>query len=429
MSEERRLIDDCFLHDKDRLRHDEALAILNSSLSAIVGTETVPLKEASRRILAQDVIAPRPIPLTDNAAVDGFAFRHDDVSANSTVLSVSSRHTAGRAPGEPLMPGTAARIFTGAAMPEGADTVGMQEDCFLIDRADGQFVEIPVGLKPGANRRLAGEDVSAGDTIAKRHQTLRPQDVAAVASTGQAEITVFQRLKVGIVSSGDEIKRPGEEIHPGEVYDANHFLLRSLLTALDVTLEDFGVLPDRLEDVENKLREMAERCDVILTSGGASRGDEDHMLTALDRLGKRHLWQLAVKPGRPMMFGQIRQQQRDAVLFGLPGNPVAVMVCYLMYVHPSLVRLGGGVFPEPQRYPVPSGFEIVKKKPDRREFVRSWLEQDGSNFKAVKFPQDGSGLISSLRAASGLIEIPEEVTSLKIGEPVRYIPFSEFGIV
>ena len=421
----KRLLDDCFLHDKDRLKHHEALAILKDRLSAIAEVETVRLEDALERILAQDVTAPRDVPLADNSAVDGYAFRHSDFDEAGGFFRLNQRVAAGHASDTVLGPWAAARIFTGAVMPPGADTVAMQEDCETHSQDGENFVIIPQGLKSGANCRKAGEDVSAGTSILKAGQRLRPQDIAAIASTGKAEVSVYRKLRVALVSTGDELRRPGDLITVGDVYDSNHFLLRGLSAIAPVETEDLGILKDDRALVERTLRDAADRYDVILTTGGASRGEEDHMLAALDRLGQQHLWQLAIKPGRPMMFGTIGA----SVFLGLPGNPVAAMVCFLLYARPVLSVLAGGRFLEPLSFQVPAGFDIPKKKPDRREFYRGYLETDGDGVQvARKFMRDGSGLITGLREADGLIEIPEDVTRIEAGDRVTYLPFSGFGI-
>ena len=423
MADQAHLINDCFLHDKDRMRHDEVIDLLCSRLSAIAAEETIPLDHAFGRHLATSVAAPRHVPLHDNSAVDGYAFAHSDYAA-STQMRLGPRIAAGDLGQVTLKPGHAARIFTGAVMPVNADTVAMQEDCQLSD--DGRAVDLPPGLKPGANRRRAGEDVQAGDTVVEARRMLRPQDIAALASLGKAEVSVYRKLRVGLVSSGNELLRPGSNstIDVGQVFDSNHHMLDALCRLQPVVVSDLGVLKDERVGVESLLAEAAVECDVILTTGGASRGDEDHMVSALDKLGQRHLWQIAIKPGRPMTFGQIG----NCVYLGLPGNPVAAFVCFLLYAIPVLRILGGGNYRPPLRIPVSAGFEIARKKTDRREFLRGWLEQTETGPLACKFPHDGSGLISGLRRADGLIELPEDVSAVSRGDRVSYIPFSEFGI-
>jgi molybdopterin molybdotransferase len=426
MSENKKLLDDCFAHDKKRMRHDEALRILKQRVGPVASTETVTLSEAAGRILAATASAPHPIPAHTNAAVDGFSFAAAAYDANAgTELPVDGRAAAGHQLAYEPTPGTAARIFTGAVMPQGHDTIVMQEDVRFgtIDGRD--VVGIPAGLKAGANVRKAGEDVKAGEILLEAGTVLRPQDLAALASIGAGDVQCFARLRVGIVSTGDEVVRPGAPLAEGQVYDANAPMLFALIASAGATPVDLGVLPDNLDEVKTRLAQAARQVDVIISSGGASRGEEDHVVTALDALGKRHLWQLAIKPGRPMSFGQIG----DCVMLGLPGNPVAVFVCFLLYVWPLLRRMGGAQWPEPTRFRLPALFAFPGRKVGRREFWRGMLRETPRGLAVDKFARDGSGLISGLRAADGLIDIPEDVEDIRPGDSVAFIPFAEFGIV
>ncbi|MEO0496686.1 MAG: gephyrin-like molybdotransferase Glp [Pseudomonadota bacterium] len=420
-----RLEDDCFVHDRDRLTYEQAIAILRSRLKPLADIETILLENASGRILQDTAKAPRPIPAFDNSAVDGYAIAFRDLSdgANAqTQLSVSSRIPAGAQAVMPkLATGTAARIFTGGVLPEGADTVVMQEDCRTTETED--VVLIPAGLKKGSNIRRAGEDLQVGAPLTGLHERLRPADIARLASAGVHQVQVFGELRVAVISNGNELRQPGEALPPGAVFDANSKLLTSLAKHLPVETVFLGIMPDDYEQVKELIAEAARDFDVIITSGGASKGDADHLQAVLNDLGKSHMWQLAIKPGRPMMMGQIGQTP----IFALPGNPVAVFICWCLFVHPSLLRLGGANWPTPQRITVPSGFEISKKKPDRREFYRGWLETHDGITQGVKFDRDGSGLIAGLQAATGLLEIPEEATSVAVGELINYWPLSQFG--
>src|SRR5262245_4478298 len=423
---EHKLQDDCFAHDRRRLRHDEALAILKARVRPVVGVEQLLLAHAAGRILAAAARAPHAVPAHNNAAVDGYAFAATDYDAAAgTSLTLEGRAAAGHGLAVRPTRATAARIFTGAMMPEGHDTVVMQEDV-RINESDGRTtLAIPAGLKRGANVRQAGEDVEEGETVLAPGAVLRPQDLSALASLGFSEVACFRRLRVGVVSSGDEVVRAGVPLKPGQVRDANAPMLTALIANAGATPVGLGVRPDELSAITQALREAARRFDVIVTTGGASRGEEDHMVAALDALGKRHLWQLAIKPGRPMSFGQIG----DAVVLGLPGNPVAVFVCFLLYGWPLLRRLGGAEWPEPRRYQLPALFAVPARKLGRREFWRGILRTGPQGLAVDKFARDGSGLISGLRAADGLIDIPEEVEEVKPGDRVAFIPFAEFGIV
>jgi molybdopterin molybdotransferase len=418
-----KLIDDCFVLDKDRLPHDEALRILKSRVRPVTAIEAIPLDVAAGRFLAQAIVSPRPIPAHDNAAVDGYAFAfsayHPEKGARLKVFGdASAGHPFKGAP----PPQCAVRIFTGAVMPEGLDTVAMQEDVRL-EETDEPLAYIPPGLKPGANRRLAGEDTKADALLLEPGAKLRPQDIATAAATGLADLPCFAPLKVAILSSGDEILRPGEPFAPGRVYDANAPMLQGLIRAVGAEAVDLGVMPDEAKSVMETLSNASRNFDVIVVSGGASQGREDYIVRSIDALGKRHLWQIAIKPGRPMSFGQIG----DCVVLGLPGNPVAVFVCFLIYVRPVLTRLAGGLWPEPVRFPLPAAF-TQKKKIGRREFWRAKLTHVDQQLRVAKFPRDGSGLISSLREADGLLEISEDVGEVREGDSVWFIPFTEFGI-
>ncbi len=431
-----KLQNDCFVSDRPRLKHDEALAILASRVAPMAAVETVPLAAVCGRILAVPVIAQHPVPAHTNSAVDGYAISHADYVANpGRALPVAGRAAAGHPFRGALIPGSAVRIFTGAVMPVGLDTAVMQEDVVQPEGRSASVepaeVIIPVGLRKGANVRLAGEDVAQGTVLLPEGAVLRPQDLAALASVGFAEVQVFERLRVAIVSSGDEVIRAGSRpLALGDVYDANVPMLTALVALAGADVVDLGVWPDSRPEVEARLADAARAFDVILTTGGASKGAEDHMGAALDALGRRHLWQLAIKPGRPMMFGQIGQGARETVIIGLPGNPVAVFVCFLMYVFPLLRRLAGAPWSEPRRFILPAAFDFKGRKPGRREFWRGMIETgpDG-RMTAQKFKRDGSGLISSLRAADVLIDIPEDTADVHRGDPVALIPFSEFGIL
>lgn len=425
----RKLVDDCFVHDRDRLRHEDVIALLKERLHPVVGSAFVPLTESLGRILAAGCTAPRPIPAHDNAAVDGFAVCHEDLNEDGpTKLPIHGRVAANLQPHMPVhLRGSATRIFTGAVMPESADSVVMQEDCAIEPDSSGNpaFVTIPPGLKEGANRRRAGEDVKEGETLLAAGSVLRPQDLARLASAGLGTIPVHDRLRIGVFSTGNELRMAGAgELPVGAVFDANQPMLLGLAQALPVTVHAHGILADSSEAVEDALSAAAGKYDAIITSGGASKGEEDYLRATLQKLGACHLWQLAIKPGRPMMMGQIH----GTPVFGLPGNPVAVFVCWLLYVYPSLLRLAGAPWREPEKIILPAGFSIPRKKRDRREFYRGWLETAGGKTILRKFERDGSGLIAGLQAASGLIEVPEETDHIDEGDALVFWPFSQSGI-
>ncbi|HHN73417.1 MAG TPA: molybdopterin molybdenumtransferase MoeA [Thermopetrobacter sp.] len=417
----RRLANDCFAALDTLMPHEEAMRLLKERITPVVDTEEVALAEALGRVLAEDVIAPRDIPAFANAAMDGVAVRHADLDAGGeTVLPLVMTVFAGDVPG-PLPRGAAARIFTGAPMPEGADTCIMQEDVVFEDDA----VRIPPGAKKGINVRPAGEDQRAGKAVVAAGANLRAPELAAVASAGQAEVTVFRPLKVALISSGNEIVRPGTPWNPGRIYDANHYILRGAMAGLPVEVIDMGIVADTREAVAATLEKAAARADVIVTSAGVSRGEADHMAETVARMGSLHAWRLAIKPGKPIAFGQIG----DTVVLGLPGNPVAAFVTFLVYGWPVLSRLAGHAWREPERYVLPAGFRMARRKTGRREFLRGWTERDAAGRTVVRrFPRDGSGLISSAVAATGLIEITEETAAVEEGDAVAFIPFGAFGL-
>lgn len=403
---------------------DEALALLAECVRAVAETEIVPLADGLDRILAEDVRATRSVPPHDNAAVDGYAVYFDDLDPErETRLPVSGRAAAGHPLGRPQRRGEAVRIFTGAPMPSGVegtagpDTVMMQEDC----RLDGDAVIIRPGIKRGGNRRKAGEDVKAGAVILQAGQRLRPQDLGLAASIGLATLPVSRALEVALFSTGDELCEPGSPPPPGCVYDANRLTLAALLRRLGCRVGDLGILPDRSEVIRAALDEAARHHDAVITSGGMSTGEEDHIRAAVEALGSLHFWRLAIKPGRPLALGQIRGKP----FIGLPGNPVAMMVTFLRFARPVLLRLMGARETAPVLYRVRAGFEH-RKKEGRREWVRARLVADQTgDLVATKFPRDGAGILTSMVESDGLVELPESLTRLDAGSMVDFLPFSE----
>ncbi len=414
------LSDDCFAFGGELMRTAEALAMLSDRLDVVVDSETVALRDALGRILAEDVISERPVPPHDNAAVDGYAVRFEDLAADGdTSLSVGGRVAAGETLGRTVAAGEAIRIFTGAPMPDGADTVLMQEDC----ETDGDAVVIPPGIKPGANRRFAGEDIEAGATILEAGARLRPQDIGLAASIGLAALPVRRRLRVALFSTGDEVRDTGEALPPGCIYDANRYSVAAALERLGCDVADLGILPDDRAVIEKTLGDAAEGHDLIMTSGGVSTGEEDHVRQAVEALGSIHFWRLAIRPGRPLALGQIAK----VPFIGLPGNPVAVLVTFMRFARPAILRLAGARATEPLVYRVPTDFDI-KKKEGRREWLRVSLERGPDGAPVLrKFPRDGAGILTSMVQTDGLAELPEELTRLEAGTMVDFLPFSEFA--
>ena len=414
------LSNDCFAFGGELMRADEALSLLAARAIPVAGIETCTVRRAAGRILAEAVVATRSVPPHDNAAVDGYAVHFDDLATSGeTRLAVRGRAAAGHPMAEVLPRGFAARVFTGARMPDGPDTVFMQEDV----RPDGEFVVLPPGQKRGANRRKAGEDIEAGKTVLDAGTRLRAQDIGLIASLGRTEISVRTRLRVAVFSTGDELREPGEAAPAGAVYDANRFALMALLEKLGCDVTDLGILADRRDTVAAALASAAVTHDAIVTSGGMSTGDEDHVRAAVSANGEIHFWRLAIRPGRPVAFGTVRGK----AFVGLPGNPVAMMVTFLRFARPVLLRLAGAADVEPLKFRVRADFD-TKKKEGRREWLRARLVTgaDGTPV-ARRFPRDGAGILTSLVESDGLVELAEDVTSVSAGTMVDFLPYSELA--
>ncbi|HXV25916.1 MAG TPA: gephyrin-like molybdotransferase Glp [Alphaproteobacteria bacterium] len=408
---------DCFAHGGTLTSLQDALLLLDERMEIVAGVETVPLAAALGRILAEDLIAAFPVPPRANSAVDGYAVRFEDLSPEGpTTLAVVGRAAAGHPEQNGLRSGEAVRIFTGAIMPEGADTVLMQEDC----RIQGDRVTMPPGIKRGANRRRAGEDVEAGAVAVAGGVRLRPQEIGMAASLGFASLPVRTRLKAALFSTGDELMEPGQHFTPGCIYDSNRYTLAALLAGLGVTVADLGILPDREPVIREALRRASEEHDLIVTSGGVSVGEEDHVKSAVQALGSLHFWRLAIKPGRPIALGQVGR----IPFIGLPGNPVAAMVTFLRVVRPLILKLAGARDRQPPLYRVQSDF-MYRKKTGRREWVRVSLVTDSAgSMRACKFPREGAGILASMVASDGLAELPEDLTHLEPGAMVDVLPFA-----
>lgn len=419
------LSDDCFAHGGALMRLDEALAELAQRLVPIAAIETLPLALCHKRILAAPLTAKVAVPPRDNSAVDGYAVYHDDLSKDGeTRLPVIGRAAAGHPFEGPQPRGTAVRMLTGAVMPHGQgagpDTVMMQEDCMR----DGDAVVIRPGIRPGANRRLAGEDLQQGEAMLKAGRTLTAADLALAAAGGHAMLAVHRPLRVALVSTGDEVHEAGSALPDGGIYDANRPLLAALLTAAGCKVNDLGIQPDRRDHLAGVFAQAAREHDAVVTSGGVSTGDEDHVKAAIEAHGRLDFWRLAIKPGRPVALGQIGR----VPFFGLPGNPVAALLTFCFFARPLLQRLNGALPRAPRSFPVTAGFSY-KKKSDRREWVRVSLQEDGQGgWRAEKYAVDGAGVITSLTRTDGLLELPEDLLRLEPGQPVRFYPYEALGL-
>jgi molybdopterin molybdotransferase len=411
------LSDDCFAFGGDLLTVAAALAEIDERVEAIVETQTVPLGGALGRILARDLVAAMDLPPHANSAVDGYAVVHADLSRDGeTMLPVGGRAAAGHPLGRTARRGEAIRIFTGAPMPDGADTVLMQEDCV----AEAGEVRLKPGIRKGANRREAGEDVPRGGVALAAGRRLGPAELGLAAALGTTELTVFRPLRVALLSTGDEVREPGRPLPPGAIYDANRFMLTALLAGLGCAVSDFGIRPDRAAALADTLAAAASGHDLIVTSGGVSTGEEDHVRAAVERLGSLHFWRLAIKPGRPVALGQVG----GVPLIGLPGNPVAVFVTFAVLARPLILKLAGAAVAAPRVYPVRAGFSY-RKKPGRREYLRARLERDGEDVVARRFARDGAGIISSIVQSDGLVVLDEGTSDLAAGSTIAFLPFAE----
>lgn len=398
----------------------EALDFLLEAARPVEQVETIPTLEANGRVLAADQLATIDVPSADNTQMDGYAVRAEDCASGSATLKVSQRIPAGSV-GQQLEPGTAARIFTGALIPPGADAVVMQEQAEAV----GDSVSIHHAPRAGEWIRRKGEDISAGAVILPAGSRLRSQELGLAASVGLASLPVRRRLRVAVFFTGDELTMPGdvppEGLKPGAIYNSNRFTLRGLLENFGCEISDFGIVPDSLEATRATLREAARANDLIITSGGVSVGEEDHIKPAVEAEGRLSMWQIAVKPGKPLAFGEVRREDGAAFFVGLPGNPVSSFVTFLLFVRPFLLRLQGVTGQvEPQGYTVRADFELPKG--DRRnEFLRARLNAAGG---LDMFPNQSSGVLTSTVWGDGMVDNPAG-NRIAAGDLVRFIPFAE----
>jgi molybdopterin molybdotransferase len=390
---------------------EEALQRLLSQAVAVTGVQRVPTFEGLGRVLAEPVVSPIAVPPMDNSQMDGYAVRCADLASVPARLPVSQRIAAGQV-GEPLAPGTVARIFTGAPVPPGADAVIPQEAV----QADGDHVIVGERPQPRAWIRRAGMDIEQGATVLQAGRRLRAPEIGLAASVGAAHLTVKPRVRVAVLFTGDELVMPGEPLPPGRIYNSNRFVLRALLQGLGCEVHDLGIVADDREATRRRLVEAAQAADLIVTSGGVSVGEEDHVKPAVQAEGRLDLWQIAMKPGRPLAFGFVR----GVPFIGLPGNPVSSLVTFLLFARPFVLRRQGAADVEPRSWPVRADFEVPE--PDRRrEFLRVRLNRDGG---LDCFGSQNSAVLSSAAWADGLVDNPAGRT-IRRGDMVRYLPLSE----
>ncbi|MEM9582951.1 MAG: molybdenum cofactor synthesis domain-containing protein [Pseudomonadota bacterium] len=411
-----RLPNDCFALPPgvDWTPVDQALEALKAALRPVAKQESCAVADGLGRILSRDVKAVRANPPAANSAIDGYGFAFAHMAADMPV--VEGRAAAGGAYLGAVPEGSAIRILTGAVLPDGVDTVVMQEECEL----DAGRVRFSAPVKACQNTRKAGEDVNAGEVALLAGHKLRAQDIALLSALGVASISVYAPLRVGVISTGDELVATGQDARPDQTFDANRPMLIELSNCWDCVAVDLGHVADRRDMLRRALNDAAEHCDVVLTSGGASGGDEDHVSALLREEGVLTHWRIAIKPGRPLALAM----WNGMPVFGLPGNPVAAFVCALVFARPALSLMAGGGWLAPQGFDLPAAFEKSKKR-GRREFLRARVSAQG----VVKvFASEGSGRISGLSWAEGLVELADGARDIRHGDIVRYIPFASFGV-
>lgn len=416
------LSDDCFAFDGPLMPLDEALARLAETIRPSVDSETCPLDRAVGRFASASVIASRNVPPYANSAVDGYAVAFSGLNPDTeTEMPVIGRVAAGHPLGRPVKPNEAARIFTGAPLPDGVDTVMMQEDCTV----EGDKVRLRPGIRKGSNARDAGEDVPEGASILSPGLTLTPQSIGQLAAQGLTDVPVYKPLRVAVFSTGDEVAEPGRPAEPGQLYDSNRHMIMASLKSMNCSVIDHGIILDDASKITGTIAALAHEADVIISTGGMSTGEEDHVRTAIETLGRVDFWRLAIKPGRPVGLGLIRDDERTVPLVGLPGNPVAAFTTFLVLARPLLLRLAGAADVEIIRYRAIADFDY-RKKQDRREFVRTAItgRDPASGLPALaKHGKGGAGMLSSLVGATGFAELPEDLTQLERGAVVDYLPF------
>jgi molybdopterin molybdotransferase len=413
------VFDSCFATPGKMMPLPEARRILEEQVKAVVGTETLPLRNCTGKILAEDVKSQQTVPPHNNSAMDGYALHFDDLNTDGeTKLPVMARIPAGHTLGRAAVRGETYRIFTGAPIPLGCDTVVMQENAV----EEKGFVTFQKGAaaKRGVNFRKAGEDIKVGDTLFTKGRKLRAADIGVAASLGRSELNVYAPLKVAVFSTGDEIKDAGAPLPEGCVYDSNRYSVMSMLESLGCTVTDLGILPDDLDIITKSLDSAADNHDMIFTSGGVSLGEEDHVKAAVSALGRINFWRIAIKPGRPIALGEIKGKS----FIGLPGNPVATMVTFMTIARPLILGLSGCRDISTPSYKIPAGF-TYDHAGGRYEWQRAYLKRTPDGLVVELFHTTGSGILTSMTLTDGLLEISDEKRHIEPGDLVDFIPYSE----
>lgn len=402
--------------DPASLTVDQAWERIFTDIAPVRGVERINVRRSLGRVLATDVLSDVDVPSDDNSAMDGYALRGTDLPASGTVtLHVVATVLAGHSYGEPLQPGECVRIMTGAPMPRGADTVVIQEKA----ERQGDEVRITADNKPGQNVRGAGEDLARGQCVLSSGQRVGPAELGMLGSMGLVEVSVYRKLRVAYFSTGDELRSAGTPLEPGQIYDSNRYTLHAVLERLGVEATDMGVIPDAPDTMEQAFSDAASFADAIVTSGGVSVGEADHVKAILRKLGNVGFWKIAMRPGRPLAFGTIGQ----AYFFGMPGNPVSVVATWYQFVQPALQRLRGETLSKPLRFRVRTT-QKLRKRPGRTEFQRGILQQDASGELTVSNTgSQGSGILRSVSMANCFIVVPHDAGTIEAGEYVEVQPF------
>lgn len=413
------VFDCCFSHADEMMPLPEARQKIAETIKPIAKTVSLPLRQCVGKILAEDIVSARNVPPHDNSAMDGYAVRFDDLNpTGETELPVNARIAAGHPTQRTLNSGEAFRIFTGAPMPAGADTVVMQENAC---EKDGIVTFVPgCAVKKGANKRNAGEDIQAGDVVLKKGRKLRAADIGVCASIGKTDLNVYVPLKIAVFSTGDEIRDPRQDLDDGCIYDINRYTVMSMLDSMGFCVTDLGILPDNLPTITDSLKKAAQDHDILFTSGGVSMGEEDHVKSAVKALGKIDFWRIAIKPGRPIALGEIAGKP----FIGLPGNPVATLVTFMMIARPMIMGFSGRSDIQTRSYKVAAAFELDHKG-GRYEWQRAYLKDTADGPVIELFHTTGSGVLTSMVKTDGLVEFPDHTHKIKAGDLVNFIPYSE----